>query len=338
MWPKILILAAITVNLNAECVPSVTRIAQLPLAPTGPICSGDLIFEDDFNELQPRAWKHNTLAVENFNDFVDSRNNSYTKNGILYLKATPNSEEDVANHKTRPVASAKISTRDSFAFTYGRVEVRAQTPSGDWVQPFISLSSKSFYGDYPRSGRIDLMKTVGNRKLFQGRKNIGSERFESALQFGPDWDHNGWGVTQQFISSPPDEGFDREFHMYQMTWTPELISFGVDDLVFKQIRAGEGFWKKGGFDLLDTPMRNIWENGTIMAPFDRMFYVGLSLGVGGYGIFKDTATNQNGKKPWINTDKEHAMEKFWAKRQKWLRTWEGDRAALQVDYVRIWAL
>lgn len=337
MWPKILILATLAVTLNAECVPSVTT-ARLSLAPTGPICSGDLLFEDNFDELKSASWKHSTVAGENFHDFVDSRKNSYTKNGILYLKATPNSEEDVANHKTRPVSAARISTQESFAFTYGRVEVGAQTPSADWIHSYISLDSTSFYGDYPRSGRIDLMKTLGNRKFFQGRRNIGSERFESALRFGPDSDHNGGGVTQQFITSPPDEGFDREFHTYEISWTPEKITFGVDGLVYKQFRAGEGFWKKGGFDLLEPPMQNIWENGTIMAPFDRMFYISLTLGVGGYGVFKDTATNHNGKKPWLNTDKEHGMETFWAGRQKWLHTWEGDRAAMQIDYVRIWAL
>ncbi len=34
-----------------------------------------------------------------------------------------------------PVQSARMRTSESFSFTYGRVEVRAQVPKGDWLWP-----------------------------------------------------------------------------------------------------------------------------------------------------------------------------------------------------------
>ena len=36
-----------------------------------------------------------------------------------------------------PIQSAKITTADSFHFKYGRVEVVAKLPEGDWLWPAI---------------------------------------------------------------------------------------------------------------------------------------------------------------------------------------------------------
>lgn len=37
--------------------------------------------------------------------------------------------EDIVN----PIVSARLETSDSFSFTYGAVEIRAQMPKGDWL-------------------------------------------------------------------------------------------------------------------------------------------------------------------------------------------------------------
>lgn len=34
-----------------------------------------------------------------------------------------------------PIISGRIDTKDKFEFLYGRVEVRARLPHGDWVYP-----------------------------------------------------------------------------------------------------------------------------------------------------------------------------------------------------------
>ncbi len=59
--------------------------------------------------------------------------------------------------------SAAVRTVESFAFTYGRVEVRAKLPRGDWLWPAIWLLPKWHqYGDWPTSGEIDIMESRGN--------------------------------------------------------------------------------------------------------------------------------------------------------------------------------
>jgi beta-glucanase (GH16 family) len=36
-----------------------------------------------------------------------------------------------------PIMSSRVRTAQSFSFTYGRVEVVAQLPKGDWIWPAI---------------------------------------------------------------------------------------------------------------------------------------------------------------------------------------------------------
>lgn len=42
-----------------------------------------------------------------------------------------------------PVVSAKLNTKNSFRFRYGRVEIRAKLPKGDWIFPRNLSSARS---------------------------------------------------------------------------------------------------------------------------------------------------------------------------------------------------
>jgi len=56
-----------------------------------------------------------------------------------------------------------LRTAESFAFKYGRVEVKAKTPVGDWLWPAIWLLPKDQeYGQWPASGEIDIFESRGN--------------------------------------------------------------------------------------------------------------------------------------------------------------------------------
>jgi beta-glucanase (GH16 family) len=56
--------------------------------------------------------------------------------------------------------SARISTKNHYSITYGRVEVRAKLPRGDWLWPAIWMLPNS--GTWPMSGEIDIMEARGN--------------------------------------------------------------------------------------------------------------------------------------------------------------------------------
>lgn len=62
-----------------------------------------------------------------------------------------------------PVRSARLTTKGKKSIRYGRVEVVAKMPRGDWLWPAIWMFPEaSKYGDWPQSGEIDIMETRGN--------------------------------------------------------------------------------------------------------------------------------------------------------------------------------
>jgi beta-glucanase (GH16 family) len=89
-----------------------------------------------------------------------------------------------------PVKSGRINTKLGASIKFGRVEVVAKLPAGDWLWPAIwMLPRDNVYGEWPRSGEIDILEARGNNYTYaQGGNNIAS----STLHFGPDADNDGW--------------------------------------------------------------------------------------------------------------------------------------------------
>jgi hypothetical protein len=53
--------------------------------------------------------------------------------------------------------------------------------------------------------------------------------------------------------------------------------------------------------------------------------------------FPDDAVNTPAPKPWLNTSPNVASD-FYNGKEAWYSTWDGDNAALQIDYIKVWAL
>ena len=68
----------------------------------------------------------------------------------------------------------------------------------------------------------------------------------------------------------------------------------------------------------------------------------MNVAVGGVGGFwPDSLTNGPYPKPWSDSSPT-AFKDFWLAKNKWYPTWKadvnnGEDAAMQVDYVRVWA-
>ncbi len=62
-----------------------------------------------------------------------------------------------------PVMSARLHTKNHYSIRYGRVEIQAKLPRGDWLWPALwMLPVDDEYGAWPRSGEIDIMEARGN--------------------------------------------------------------------------------------------------------------------------------------------------------------------------------
>nr|AOV81831.1 3-glucan binding protein [Anopheles coluzzii] len=368
---------------SPKCTVSVTT-ASGTKARAGPYCTGELIFEDNFNTLDFETWEHeNTLSGGGnweFQWYLNHRSNSYCENGIFYIRPTLLADDtgeaflssgtlnihggQPADQCTsamfwgcertgsptnliNPIKSARVRTVNSFNFKYGRMEVRARMPTGDWLWPAVWLLPKrQVYGTWPASGEIDLLESRGNMD-YRGSNgvHIGTEQFGSTLHFGPTPSLNGWESTVAYKNTAAGQGWNTGFHNYQLTWTPDYIRFSVDNQVVTQIDAGTGFWNRGNFGNIAPGTENPWIHGTRMAPFDQEFYIIMNLAVGGTnGYFPDVppASNGNRGKPWSNNSPTAARD-FWNGRNSWLPTWRmtdnrGKDSSLQIDYVRVWAL
>ncbi|EDS39793.1 gram-negative bacteria binding protein [Culex quinquefasciatus] len=359
---------------SSKCEKSLTT-ASGSRAPSGPYCPGDLIFEDTFDSFDLDTWQHeNTLAGNTnweFQWFTNNRSNSFVKEGNLFLRPTLTVEEfgepflrsGILNihggspaeqctkasfhgcertgshvHILNPVKSASLRTVDTFAFRYGKVEISAKLPAGDWLWPAITFLPKvNAYGSWPASGEIDLLESKGNRDLIKNGINVGIEQVTSKLQFGHNAGHTEASTTTFTRNSESGKGYNTGFNRYQMEWTPDHVTFSINDIETGTVKVGTGFWARGNFNLTAPGMDNPWRYGSIMAPFDQEFYFRISLAVGGAEYFSDDDINPT-KKPWRN-DSPYPMTDFWNGRNDWLPTWNLDEdAALQVDYVRVWAL
>ena len=70
------------------------------------------------------------------------------------------------------------------------------------------------------------------------------------------------------------------------------------------------------------------------APFNREFYLIFNLAVGGSNAY---FPDGQGGKPWTNQD-PHAPNSFYNAKGQWYQTWNGEDAALQIDWVRVFSL
>lgn len=195
------------------------------------------------------------------------------------------------------------------------------------------------YGQWPGSGVMAMAEGKSNPMLMQKGVNIGVERVQHGLGYGPYSRVDGLGVKNEQWAVQNKNGWNSDFHRYQMEWTPEGITFSIDDVVTEKVYPGEGFWKRGGFDKTFPGVESTYRTGTKMAPFDEEFFLIINLSVGGILNFPDNTENPNGK-PWKNTSPKAASD-FWEGRDQWLPTWDlknRTKTALQVDYVRVWSV
>ncbi|KAK9891860.1 hypothetical protein WA026_017348 [Henosepilachna vigintioctopunctata] len=358
---------------KSQCIPSLTT-ASGTSAPRGDICSGDLIFEDNFHTLDLNKWQHEqTLGGGGnweFQWYTNNRTISFVEDGILNIKprlladdtgeqflysgtldingGSPSDEctnpawygclrTGTPTNILNPIKSARIRSLNSFRFKYGTLEAKMKIPSGDWLWPALwLLPHLNQYGGWPASGEIDIMESRGN-KAYMDRfgKNIGTGLSSSTLHWGTSTETNKYSLTHYEQSS--FEGFDEDWHLFQMEWTPNNITFKIDDDITGVLSPPKGgFWELGKFQ--KSGLVNPWKSGSRMAPFDQEFFIIMNLAVGGVSFFPDDATNAGGK-PWSNQSPKASTD-FWAGKQQWLPTWNMDtnKQTFLIDYIRVWAL
>lgn len=193
-----------------------------------------LVWSDEFDYtgyLDTTKWFHQTQLpipgswyngeIQHYTDRIE---NTEVKNGVLHLTAIAETYTDQG--VTKEHTSARLNSK--FAFTYGKVEVRAKLPTGVGTWPAIwmlgqNISEPGAYWQtqgvgttpWPACGEIDIMEHWGHNQDYV------SSAIHTPSSFG-----GTVNVGGRFIPGVSDT-----FHVYAMEWTPDSIIFSVDGQV-----------------------------------------------------------------------------------------------------------
>ncbi|KAJ1336113.1 gram-negative bacteria-binding protein 1 [Microdochium nivale] len=229
---------------------------------------------------------------------------------------------------TRPGKSSKGAT-----IKYGRVEVTAKLPQGDWLWPAIWLMPvDNTYGAWPASGEIDIAESRGNNYTYeQGGNNI----ISSALHWGPDIANDAWWRTNNKRPALHTT-YSAGFNTFGLEWSEKYLFTYVNSRLLQVMYTNfnDDLYARGDFPDANgngTRLENPWRGSKNKnAPFDQRFFLILNVAVGGTnGWFEDSKSG----KPWLNGS-PNAKKDFWNARDKWLPTWTSP--AMEVSSVKIW--
>lgn len=194
-----------------------------------------LIWSDEFNDDGPinsEKWFLQTQLPAGgdwygglANHYTNRTENSYVKDGFLNIVAKREIFNDQGEIKE--YTSARLNSK--FAFTYGRVEVRAKLPTGIGTWPAIWMLNKNIdepgaywqkqgFGTtyWPVCGEVDILEHWGKKQ------NHVQSAVHTASSAGDDVVNIGGQVV---------ENVSNQFHIYSIEWSEEKMVFSVDDLV-----------------------------------------------------------------------------------------------------------
>lgn len=202
-----------------------------------------LVWSDEFNTdglPDPSKWGYDLGAGGWGNAeaeyYTNRKENASVSNGTLKITAQKE------NYSGSAYTSARLLTKDKYAFTFGKVEVKAKVPTGVGTWPAIwMLGSNIGAIGWPACGEIDIMEHLGREQ----------NKIYGTLHYTGHSGGNAVGNTKMI------ENASTEFHIYTLEWTPDVIKIAVDNQVY----------------------HNVFNSSEL--PFNRDFFLIMNLAMGG---------------------------------------------------------
>jgi hypothetical protein len=124
-----------------------------------------------------------------------------------------------------PVRSARLNTKGKKTIRYGRVEITARMPKGDWLWPAIwMMPQDSVYGEWPKSGEIDIAESRGNDARTY---DMGDNIVSSALHWGTASLNDRWRMSYGEWGGSRVR-YTQKFHTYGLEWSEKYLFTWLD--------------------------------------------------------------------------------------------------------------
>lgn len=208
-------------------------------------CAGKELFFDDFLSitLNPEKWKlERRIAMEPDYEFVLYSNQSLTTGHGLRIEpkllTEVNGENALRSDLTidgctgprdsmacsfqrqrsgntiaPPIVSSQVTTSGLFSFMYGRVEIEAKLPKGDWIYPQLWLQPQ---GDkYDRTDYRAGLITVAKKENYPN----GISPVKQGVVLGAEEPLRSLFLAQRLM--PTD--WEKEFHKFIVDWRPGIV-------------------------------------------------------------------------------------------------------------------
>ena len=221
-----------------------------------------LVWSDEFETagaINSQKWYPQTILPTDFGwynnelqHYTNRLESVFVQDGSLHIVAKKELFNDQGQIKN--YTSARLNSK--FAFTYGRIEVKAKLPVGVGTLPAIWMLGRNIdekggywqtqgYGKvvWPDCGEIDIMEHWG------ANQNYASSATHTPTSYG-----NTINVGGQTIPTAT-----QSFHIYELEWTEEYMIFRVDGklhLIFSPAHKNQSNW-----------------------PFDDPFYILLNIAI-----------------------------------------------------------
>ena len=193
----------------------------------------ELVWSDEFDDegaINSSKWFHQTQLPSGgswYNGEVQHYTNRLANSSVSAgnLNIIAKKETFTDQGETKQYTSARLNSK--FAFTYGKVEVRAKLPTGSGTWPAIWTLGQNItesgaywqtqgYGTtpWPACGEVDIMEHWGNNQ------NYVQSAMHTPSSFGGTVNLGGQNISTA----------SSEFHVYTMEWSSEKIVFSVDGI------------------------------------------------------------------------------------------------------------
>ena len=161
------------------------------------------------------GWGNNELQY-----YTNSPDNVFVQDGSLIIE----SKKQTIGGKE--YSSGRIKTDGKQSFKFGRIDIRAISPSGRGIWPALwMMPQNNVYGTWPNSGEIDLMEVKGHdmKTAYQ------------TVHYGP-------GPPSTFTSKTftlTKGNFNDSFHVYSMIWTIDTIRLLINNVEVNRVTAAD---------------------------------------------------------------------------------------------------